>query len=102
MFEQVEPVWRQLIVGYGIQLRIEELLAEGDMVAARYTETGTFPAEAFGHQPTGKSYQLVAMEFFEIQNGKIRRRWGAKGFRFAGASARDPARVNAWRIRADA
>jgi steroid delta-isomerase-like uncharacterized protein len=78
LFERIEPVWRQLIEGYGMQLRIDELVAEGDRVAARYTETGTFNAPAFGHQPTGKSYELVAMEFFEIQDGKIKKRWGAR------------------------
>lgn len=78
LFERIEPVWRQLIDGYGMQLRIDELVAEGNTVAARYVETGTFRAPAFGHQPTGKSYELVAMEFFEIRDGKIKRRWGAR------------------------
>ena len=78
LFERVEPVWRQLIEGYGMQLHIEELIADGNKVAARYTETGTFKAPAFGHQPTGKSYELVAIELFEIENGKIKRRWGAR------------------------
>jgi steroid delta-isomerase-like uncharacterized protein len=76
--ERIEPIWRQLIEGYGMQLCIEELIAEGNLVAARYTETGTFRAAAFGQEPTGKSYELVAMEWFEIANGKIRRRWGAR------------------------
>jgi steroid delta-isomerase-like uncharacterized protein len=78
LFDRVEPVWRQLIEGYGMQLRIEELVAEGHRVAARYVETGTFIRPAFGREPTGKSYELVAMEFFEIRDGKIKRRWGAR------------------------
>jgi steroid delta-isomerase-like uncharacterized protein len=78
IFERVAPVWRQLIEGYGIQLRIEEMIAEGNRVAVRYTETGTFTRPAFGKEPTGKSYELVAMEWFEIEDGKIRRRWGAR------------------------
>ncbi len=77
-FERIEPVWRQLIEGYAMQLRIEELVAEGNKVAARYTETGTFQAPAFGNQPTGRSYELVALELFEIEGGRIRRRWGAR------------------------
>src|SRR5690242_12193419 len=77
-FERVEPVWRQLIEGYGMRLRIEELVAEGSRVAVRFTETGTFRAPAFGHQPTGRSYELVALELFEIEEGKIKRRWGAR------------------------
>lgn len=77
-FEKVEPIWRQLIEGYGIHLKIEELIAEGTVVAARYIESGTFRAPAFGNQPTGKSYEIVAMEWFEIAGGKIKRRWGAR------------------------
>ena len=78
LFERIAPVWRQLIEGYGMQLEIQELVAEGHVVAARYIETGTFKAAAFGHEPTGKSYRLVAMEWFEIEDGRIRRRWGAR------------------------
>ncbi len=78
IFEKVQPVWHQLITGYGMQLKIEGLIAEGNIVAARYVETGTFRAPAFGQQPTGKSYELVAMEWFEIEDGKIKRRWGAR------------------------
>jgi ketosteroid isomerase-like protein len=60
LFEKVEPIWRQLIEGYGMQLAIQDLIAEGNVVAARYIESGTFNAPAFGHQPTGRSYSLVA------------------------------------------
>jgi steroid delta-isomerase-like uncharacterized protein len=78
VFDRVEPIWRQLIEGYGIQLRIEELIAEGNTVAARFTETGTFVRPAFGKEPTGKSYELVAMEWFEVDGDRIVRRWGAR------------------------
>ncbi|QDV20983.1 SnoaL-like polyketide cyclase [Gimesia panareensis] len=78
LFEKIEPIWRQLIEGYGMQLQLQELIAEGNVVAARYIETGTFRAPAFGNQPTGKSYEMVAMEWFEIESGKIKRRWGAR------------------------
>lgn len=77
-FERIEPIWRQLIEGYGMQLNLQELIAEGNIVAARYIETGLFRNPAFGHQPTGNSYTLVAMEWFEIEEGKIKRRWGAR------------------------
>lgn len=78
LFEKIEPIWRQLIEGFGMQLEIQELVVEGNVVAARYIETGTFKAPAFGHEPTGKSYRLVAMEWFEVEDGRIRRRWGAR------------------------
>ncbi|SNT23370.1 Predicted ester cyclase [Noviherbaspirillum humi] len=78
LFDKVGPIWRQLIEGYGMQLKIEGMIAEGNVVAVRYTESGVFRAPAFGHEPTGKSYELVAMEWIEIADGKIRRRWGAR------------------------
>ena len=78
VFEKIEPIWRQLIEGYGIHFKIEGMIAEGNEVAVRYVEKGTFRAPAFGNQPTGKSYELIAMEWFEIDGGKIKRRWGAR------------------------
>ena len=77
-FGEIAPIWKQLIEGYGMQLDVQSLVAEGNVVAARYIETGTFRAPAFGIEPTGKSYELVAMEWFEIEDGSIKRRWGAR------------------------
>jgi steroid delta-isomerase-like uncharacterized protein len=78
LFERIAPVWRQLIEGYGMQLHVEEMIAEGNRVAVRYRETGTFLRPAFGKEPTGQSYELVAMEWFEIEGDRIKRRWGAR------------------------
>lgn len=75
---KIEPIWKQLIEGYGMQLEVRGMIAEGGTVAVLYRESGTFRAPAFGKEPTGRSYELVAMEWFEIENGKIRRRWGAR------------------------
>ncbi|MFP5286998.1 MAG: ester cyclase [Thermoanaerobaculia bacterium] len=78
LMDKVMPIWRQLVEGYGMQLTVEDMIAEGDHVAVRYTERGTFRAPAFGHEPSGKSYELVAMEWFVVRDGKIHRRWGAR------------------------
>jgi len=78
MMDKILPIWRQLIEGYGLQFTVEDICAERDVVAVRYTERGTFRAPAFGNEPTGKSYELVAMEWFIIRDGKIQRRWGAR------------------------
>jgi len=71
-------IWKQLIEGLAIQLAIEELIAEGDRVAARYVERGVFKGSFMGQEPTGKSYELVAIEWFVIRDGRIQRRWGAR------------------------
>jgi len=78
IFEKIRPIWKQLIEGFGMQLKVEGIVSEGNIVAVRYIETGVFKQPAFGHEPTGKSYELVAMEWFEIENRKIKRRWGAR------------------------
>ena len=76
--DEILPIWRQLHEGLAAHLEIEEIIAEGDRVAVRYTETGTFRAPFFGNEPTGKSYELVAMEWFVVRDGKIVQRWGAR------------------------
>jgi steroid delta-isomerase-like uncharacterized protein len=77
-FDVVLPIWRSLHEAFAIQLKIESLIAEGDFVAVRYTESGTFRAPFRGADPTGKSFQLVAMEWFRMRDGKIAERWGAR------------------------
>jgi steroid delta-isomerase-like uncharacterized protein len=72
------PIWKELHTGLAIELTVEEIIAEGDTVAVRYTERGTFKGTFRGQAPTGKSYELVAMEWFSFRNGKIHRRWGAR------------------------
>jgi predicted ester cyclase len=76
--EEVLPLWRQLHDALALHLTIEELVAEGDVVAARYTERGRFRAPFLGQEPTGRPYSLIAMEWFLVRDGRIQRRWGAR------------------------
>ena len=54
------------------------MVAEGDRVAVRYTERGRFVGPFRGQEPTGKAYQLVAMEWFAFRDGRVQGRWGAR------------------------
>jgi steroid delta-isomerase-like uncharacterized protein len=72
------PIWKELHEAFAINLTVEEIIAEGDTVAVRYTERGTFVGSFRGQEPTGKSFELVAMEWFTLLEGKIHRRWGAR------------------------
>lgn len=76
--DEILPIWQALHDGLAVHLTVDEMIEEGDTVAVRYTERGTFRAPFFGHQPTGRSYELVAMEWFVIRDGQIRQRWGAR------------------------
>lgn len=79
-WDVILPIWRDLHDAYGITLQIEELVCEGDQVATRYIERGVFRRAFRGVEPTNKSYELVAMEWFLMRDGKIARRWGARDY----------------------
>ena len=72
------PIWGELHAAFGVTLTVEDLVAEGDRVAARYTERGTFRAPFRGNPATGRSYEIAAMEWFVVRDGRIAARWGAR------------------------
>lgn len=74
----VEPIWRELHSGLNMLLHVDEMIAEGDAVAVRYTERGQFTSPFRGHAPTGRTYEIVAMEWFILHDEKIVQRWGAR------------------------
>src|SRR4051812_2630975 len=79
--EAVRPIWQDLHANMTERLEIVGMVAEADTVAVRFRETGRFvgPFRGLpGHEPTGRPYEIVAMEWFELANGKIVRRWGAR------------------------
>jgi steroid delta-isomerase-like uncharacterized protein len=76
--EEALAVWGELHAAFRIELTVEDMVAEGDRVAVRYTERGTFAGPFRGKAPTGKPYELTAMEWFALKDGRIHRRWGAR------------------------
>jgi steroid delta-isomerase-like uncharacterized protein len=76
--DTVIPIWQELHQAFAIQLQVEAIIAEGETVAVRYTERGTSVGSFRGKGPTGKSYEMVAVEWFIIEGGRIHRRWGAR------------------------
>ena len=76
--DKARPIWKELMEGLRIHGTVESIIAEGNVVAVRYTERGTSIGPFRGQAPTGKSYEMVAMEWFELENALIRRRWGAR------------------------
>jgi steroid delta-isomerase-like uncharacterized protein len=76
--DQVVPIWREIKAAFDLQLTVEEIISQGDTVAVRYTERGTSRGSFRGGPVTGKSFEVVAMEWFIMKDGKIHRRWGAR------------------------
>lgn len=54
-----------------IQWTLEELVAEGDKVAARFTMRGTHRGVFFGVQPSGKTISVQAMNLYRLLSGKF-------------------------------
>ena len=54
-----------------IQWSLEDIVAEGDKVAARFIMRGTHQGSFFGVPPTQKSIVVQAMNFYRLSGGQI-------------------------------
>lgn len=73
--DQVTPMWEQAIDGLGVDLDIERIIAEEEAIALLYTERGWSRAPYLGQPATGRSYELPAVDWFVIEEGRIARQW---------------------------
>jgi steroid delta-isomerase-like uncharacterized protein len=76
-FEGREGI-RTLVSGFrggfsDLNVRIEEILGDGDRLAARVTTTGTNDGELLGNPPTGNEVRLPFVHFVEFGDGKYHR-----------------------------
>ena len=60
-----------------LQFSIDDLLAEADRVAIRWTLRGTHTGPMLGQPPTGQPVQQTAIVIFRIADSKIAERWAA-------------------------
>lgn len=58
-----------------LKMTIEDLIAEGDQVAARWVATGTHTGEMMGMPPTGRKVTFRAISWFLLKNGRIAVEW---------------------------
>jgi len=60
----------------GLNVTIEDIVAEGDKVAARFTARGIHKGVFMGLPPTGKPITMTGIEIFRIENDMIAELWG--------------------------
>ncbi|HEX7758728.1 MAG TPA: ester cyclase [Caulobacteraceae bacterium] len=54
-----------------VQWTLDELVAEGDRLAARFTMRGTHNGPFLGLAPSGKPFVASSMAFYRLADGKI-------------------------------
>lgn len=59
-----------------LNVTIEDMIAEGDNVTARFTAHGINNGSFMGLQPTRKPITMTGIEIFRIKDGKIVELWG--------------------------
>lgn len=57
------------------RITIDGQLAEGDMVATRWTGRGTHQGELMGIPPTGKQVTVSGITISRVKNGKVVEEW---------------------------
>ena len=58
-----------------LQLTVEDLLAEGDRVAARVRGRGTHQGELLGIAPTGRRFEASGITIIRLKDGTIAEEW---------------------------
>ena len=58
-----------------LEYTIDDLIAEGDRVVARFTVRGTHLGPLMGFAPTGKRLEVQGISIFRIAGGKIVEHW---------------------------
>jgi predicted ester cyclase len=61
-----------------LHFTIEELVAEGDIVAGRLTMSGTHEGPLMGMPPTGRAVRQDHMHFVRYRDGKAVEHWGVR------------------------
>jgi hypothetical protein len=65
-----------LLTGFpDVHQTVDLIVAQDDLVAIRYTATGTHTGEFQGYAPTGKTITWTGMNFYEIACGRIADVW---------------------------
>ncbi len=58
-----------------LRVVVEDMIAEGDKVATRYTLEGTHEGELFGVPPTGQRLSVKSISMERVSDGKIQEHW---------------------------
>ncbi len=61
---------------HGLHVTVDDIMADGDKVTARFTARGVHKGEFMGLPHTGKAITMTGIEIFRIKEKKIAELWG--------------------------
>lgn len=61
-----------------LHMEVEEVVADGDLVAYRATLTGTHRGELLGMAPTGRSFRVQHMHMLRMREGRASEHWATR------------------------
>lgn len=68
--------WAGMVAGLpDLHVTLEDALASGDEVTARYTVRGTHQGTFLGLQPTGRTIEMKTMEIWRFENDLVVEHW---------------------------
>ena len=74
---KLKEVFRRLHRAFpDLHVTVEDAVAEGDLVVARNTVTGTHLGEYMGLAPTGRTVRYDEIFIFRLRGGRIVETWG--------------------------
>ena len=74
-----------------LQVEVEQIVAEGDLVAVRATARGTHQGELFGMPGTGQGFEMPWADFVQVRDGRAVAHWGVTDMSSLMAPERTPA-----------
>jgi steroid delta-isomerase-like uncharacterized protein len=72
-FKQFYASFRQAFPD--ISIAVDDMVAEGDIVAARFSARGTHRADTLGFAPTNRPARFTGMVFIRVEKGKLAEGW---------------------------
>lgn len=58
-----------------VRFSLEDLVAEGDRVVVRWSQTGTHSGGFMGIPPTGREFTIAGIDIHELRGGRMAEHW---------------------------
>ena len=73
--EGVKDRYRMIIEALDPTFTIEDMIAEGDKVVVRWTNSGTNVGDFLGIPATGRSFSIAGIDVYRLAGGKLAEHW---------------------------